>query len=328
MRVTDQSKVIAFNGKQSDSSFPHWIQLDRFEVLMPVIQQGISVAVDNILLATDFSQASENAAAYAKALARRFTSTVEIAHVFNSSQVLSEEEALPGPPLFDRRQNSSNCLENLRGEFEAAGIRVRTVSREGHNATKTLLEIANEDNIDLIVAGTLSKRGIERLILGSTAEGLFRNAPCPVLTVGPKVELPTGPLAFRAVIFATDFSAEAARAAAFALSFAEDSNAQLYFLHVVESYPGSQAEAPVVDAMFEATLRKMIPESCYDWCSPECVLEHGDASKGVLALAARVHADLIVLGPRKASFVLDYVERGLTPRLLAEAPCPVLSFRR
>ena len=36
---------------------------------MPVIQQGISVAVDNILLATDFSQASENAAAYAKATA-------------------------------------------------------------------------------------------------------------------------------------------------------------------------------------------------------------------------------------------------------------------
>ena len=293
---------------------------------MPVIQEGISVFVETILLATDFSQASEKATAYAKALARRFSSTVEIAHVFNPSQVLSEEEALLSPPPGERRQNSNDYLEQLQNEFLDAKIKVRTVSREGHDAANTLLNIAKEDNVDLIVAGTHSNRGLERLVLGSTAESLFRSASCPVLTVGPKVELPTGPLAFQSVIFATDFSTVAARAAAFALSFAEDSNAHLYFLHVVEAYPGWQHEAPIVDAMFEASLRKMIPESSYARCSPECVLEHGEASRGVLALAARVHADLIVLGPRKASFLLNHVERGLTPSLLAEATCPVLSF--
>jgi nucleotide-binding universal stress UspA family protein len=50
---------------------------------MPVLQERVSVSVETILLATDFSPASEKATAYAKALARRFSSTVEIAHVFD-----------------------------------------------------------------------------------------------------------------------------------------------------------------------------------------------------------------------------------------------------
>ncbi len=52
---------------------------------MPTVQNPVAVNVEKILLATDFSASSEKAAAYAKALARRFQSTVEIAHIFNPS---------------------------------------------------------------------------------------------------------------------------------------------------------------------------------------------------------------------------------------------------
>jgi len=292
---------------------------------MPVIQEAVSVAVDKILLATDFSLESEKAAAYAKALARRFCSVVEIAHVFNPSQVISEEEALLSLPFNQRRQNSEDYLERLQADFFDSGIRAQTVSPEGHDVATILLKIAKDDEIDLIVAGTRSKRGLERLVLGSTAESLLRSARCPVLTVGPKAKPPAGALAFSSIIFATDFSAESVKAAAFALSFAEDSGAHLYFCHVAASHPGRHSEAPDADVMLKEALRRMIPNSSYDWCSPECVVEHGEPSKGILSLAERVHADLIVLGPRKASLIRDHVERGLTPSVLAEATCPVLT---
>ncbi len=61
---------------------------------MPVMEEPVSVSLDKILLATDFSAASERAASYARALARHFSSTVEIAHVFDSSVVSSYEEAI------------------------------------------------------------------------------------------------------------------------------------------------------------------------------------------------------------------------------------------
>jgi len=56
---------------------------------MPVIEERVSVSINKILLATDFSSASEKAACYARALARHFASAVEIAHVFDPSVVTS-----------------------------------------------------------------------------------------------------------------------------------------------------------------------------------------------------------------------------------------------
>jgi nucleotide-binding universal stress UspA family protein len=302
------------------------LTFERSRCRMPVIGERVSVSLKKILLATDFSSASEKAACYARALARRFSSTVEIAHVFDPSIVTSYEEAIIGLPVNERRRIANENLERLRDDVSASGIDVRTTSPEGHRPSEGLLKVAKEHEVDLIVAGTHSKSGVERLILGSTAEQLIRNAECPVLTVGPHVK-PAGdaPLAFRTIIYATDFSAEAAKAAVYALSFAQDSSARLYFCCVLGFETPTLLKREFQDGAFQSALKRMIPESSYDWCNPECVVEHGDAAKAILELAERVQADLIVLGARKASFWLTHVERGLTPDLLAQATCPVMT---
>jgi nucleotide-binding universal stress UspA family protein len=293
---------------------------------MPVIGERIAVSVEKILLATDFSSASEKATLYAKALARRFSSTVEIAHIFDPSVVSSYEETILSLPNDERRRIENERFKILREKFSASGIKVRITSPEGHHVSTALLKVAKEDKIDLIAAGTQSKTGVERLILGSTAEQFIRNAACPVLTVGPKAKaVEDAPLVFRTIIYATDFSAQAAKAAVFALSFAQDSGAHLYFCHVLGSQKQTLGKAKFVDGAFESSLKRMVPESSYDWCTPECVIGHGDAAKAILELARRVQADLIVLGARKASFWLAHVDHGLTPDLLAEATCPVMT---
>jgi nucleotide-binding universal stress UspA family protein len=293
---------------------------------MPVIQDRVTVSVETIMLATDFSPAAEKAALFAKALARRFASTVEIAHIFNPATVDNYQDAIMSLPVDERRQNSQHRLEALQQDFRDAGIKARSVSAEGHRPAHDILELAKKDSINLIVTGTKSSRGVERLLLGSTAEAILREALCPVLTVGPKAQAPSGDvLTFKSILFATDFSAQASRAAIFALSFAEDSGSHLYYCHVIAAYPGSQRERPIVDAMFDAALKKMIPDVSYEWCSPEAVVEHGEAAKGILAVAERVKADLIVVGPRKASLLLSRLEHGVTHDLLAEANCPVLT---
>jgi nucleotide-binding universal stress UspA family protein len=291
---------------------------------MPVLQR-VSVSLKSILVATDFSSVSEIAASYAKALALNFRSSVEIIHVFAPSPVASYVDGILGMPNSEKQLHSIESMDKLQQDFAGSGIDVRTALPEGHPAHHTLLKFANLHETDLIVAGTHSKSGLERLVLGSTAEELIRNAVCPVLTVGPHARRPQdGPLVFRTIVYATDFSVQASKAAVYALSFAQDSGAHLYFCHIAGA-DVTPAQREALDTTFNTALNKMIPESVYEWCSPQTVVRHGDPAAAILELAETVNADLIVLGARNASFWLTHVEHGLTPDLLAQAKCPVMT---
>jgi nucleotide-binding universal stress UspA family protein len=285
---------------------------------------GQLFSVERILFATDFSPVSNNAASYAKALARRFSSSVEIAHVFDPASVKSYEEPIVNQTEEDRRRLIEDQLEHLREDFSALGINTRTISREGHRASVSLLKIVTEQRIDLIVAGTHSKSGMERRILGSTTEQLIRSAACPVFTVGPYARQPP-PLFFERIVYATDFLAEAAKAAVCALSFAEDSGAHLYVCHVLGKQEASTGMRKLPDSAFYSALKQMIPDSSYDWCNPECVVEHGDAAEVILDLAAKVHADLIVLGAHKDWSWLPPEDLGIVPSVWSRATCPILT---
>jgi len=174
------------------------------------------------------------------------------------------------------------------------------------------------------VLGTTSKHGLKKLALGSTAEEVIRTAYCPVLTVGPHVQRPAGDaVSFQRIVYATDFSAQAAKGADLALALGHSEGAKVYLCHVLADKTVSRDGAE--DARYVSFLKALVPESSHCWCDPECVVEHGKAAEAILARAARVKADLIVLGARKASFWVEFVRTGLTPALLATATCPVLT---
>lgn len=294
---------------------------------MPSTSEPITICLDKILLATDFSIASERATEYARALALRYDSTLELLHVLETSAPPLRDSVLADGAPEERAGIAREVLGRAQSWIEKSGVTVKTVCLNGRRPAAAIVAEATAQHANLIVAGTHSKTGFERLVLGSTAEQVIRGAECPVLTVGPKVrQPPPGPLNFSRIVFANDFSAEATKAAAYALSFAETSGAKLYCCFVLGESDHLPETREMVDEAFRKALRQRIPESVYDWCSPECVVEHGDATQAILRLAKRVDAELIVLGSRKASFWLTRIERGMTPALLAEASCPVLSI--
>jgi len=294
---------------------------------MPVIETTGTLNLEQILFATDFSEESQVAESYARALAQRFDSTLEIVHVFDSSRTTTYEEGVLAPTDEMRMKMRQGRLAGMQSRLERDGIKTRSMLRPGHPAAKELLRIMEEAGTDLLVVGTHSRAGLSRFIIGSTAELLIRQANRPVLTVGPHARPPQGhALVFNNIVYATDFSAQAAKAAVFALSFAEDSGAHLYFCHVVDKEEGSPAEQAAAERAFRGELKRMVPQDVYDWCSPECVVEHGSAAEGILELAKGVNADLIVLGARKSTFNLTHIERGVTLNVIAGAECPVLTI--
>jgi nucleotide-binding universal stress UspA family protein len=294
---------------------------------MPVLEQPVTVSIDKILLATDFSTVSEKAAAYARAMALRFASSVEVTHVFDPSNVTTYQEALLGLPVGDRARMQNERLRDLCHTFTREGLVTHSHLAESHDAAKALLALATSSEAGLIVTGTRSKDGIERLLLGSTAEKLIRQATCPVLTVGPFARWPVrGPIVFRNIVFATDFSPQSLKALPYALSFAEDSGAHLHICMVVEEKSTTPLQREQLAQGFRISMQSLIPERAHDWCTPECIVEHGDAATSILAVAQRVDADLIVLGARQSTFWLSYLEHGLTPNIVASAVCPVLTI--
>jgi nucleotide-binding universal stress UspA family protein len=143
-------------------------------------------ALHKILLATDFSEPSDAALDYARALAGAFNARIHVLHVLEdlAAHAWTTEvyvAALPGVHEEMERQ----ARERLDAVFPAAERErygVQTVLRSGSPFVE-ILRYASEEAIDLIVMGTHGRGPIAHMLLGSVAERVVRKAPCPVLTV-------------------------------------------------------------------------------------------------------------------------------------------------
>ena len=285
---------------------------------MRTIDLQTQVKFERILLATDFSTGAETAQAYAVGLAVQDESTLELTTVVT----LPSLDAISECALDSVRHSGEEEL--LRLATRMPGVTTtRKVLEDFQPAAAIILE-AVASNTDLIVLGTSSKHGLKKLALGSTSEEVIRTARCPVLTVGPHVAAPPpGPISFHRIVYATDFSAQAAKGVELALALGQTAGTKIYLCHVIADREESKSKD--CEAKRLSSLKALIPESVHCSSEPEFVVEHGKASKAILDLAKRVNADLIVLGARKASFWLEFIQTGLTPALLAGATCPVLT---
>jgi nucleotide-binding universal stress UspA family protein len=293
---------------------------------MRAVSDQVGLTLDRIVLATDFSPVSEMAGGYARGLSKRFSSSLSLVHVVDLSIATRSGYAVVGLPVDEMRHDSAENQERLQSEMTSAGVRTTAHTLESQNPAASVVSFAKELRADLIVTGTNARRGLSRAILGSCAESIIRHAGCPVMTIGPKARtVPSGALSFHTVVFATDFSSDAGKQAALALSFAQDSVAKIYLCHVLDAPGKDIAETISLEMKFESALERLIPQSTYDWCSPECVVEIGTAAPHILGLAKKVQADLIVLGARpSASWFVNLVE-GTVGQVLMSAECPVMT---
>jgi len=293
---------------------------------MPVVGEQIGITLDRIILATDYSPAAEKAAGYARGLAKRFTSSLTLANVVNLSAATRAEDAAAGLPLDSMRQASAENQELLLIDMTSAGVRTTAHTMESHNPSSSLVGFAKELRADLIVTGTNARHGLSKALLGSCSEGIIRHADCPVLTVGPKARAARpGALSFQRIVFATDFSPEAARQAAVAFGLAKDGLGKIYICHVLKKPGKDILDTFSMELQFESALENLVPRAAYEWCDPECIVESGEVASHILSLASRVGADLIVLGAKHSATWFAHLVDGTVGEVLKSATCPVLT---
>lgn len=141
------------------------------------------ISLKNILCATDFSSTSSKALGYAAAIARSQASKLYLVHVL-PEQVLLELPLEPLPDSMDRGLvEATHKMDSLLAEKWLAGIEHEEIVKHGL-IQHVIADLIDKKQINLLVLGTHGRGGLNKILLGSTVEQLFRSALCPVLTVG------------------------------------------------------------------------------------------------------------------------------------------------
>jgi nucleotide-binding universal stress UspA family protein len=190
-----------------------------------------------------------------------------------------------------------------------------------------ILERARTLPADLVVMGTHGRGGFDRLALGSVTEEILRKAPCPLLTISrPAQGVQPLPL-FKRILCASDFSESAVRALDFALSLAQEADARLILLHVLEWLPNLKEARESLERDAYRQLREAVPGSARNWSQPEEKVTAGKAHREILRVAQEEQAELIVQGVQGKNAVDRMVFGSTAHHVVREAICPVLSVR-
>lgn len=134
-----------------------------------------------ILHPTDFSESSAKALQIAIDLARDYGATLALLHVWlEPAAVYTSADPVAGLDMNEVRDAEKARLNAIA--IPDAGFVVERHFVEGEPAQE-IVRFARERTTDLVVMSTHGRTGLGRLVLGSVAEQVLRNAPCPVLTV-------------------------------------------------------------------------------------------------------------------------------------------------
>jgi nucleotide-binding universal stress UspA family protein len=144
------------------------------------------LTLKTVLVPTDFSEASESALRYGKAMAEAFGASLHVVHVMEDLLAhawAAEVYVSSMPQLRDEiEKESRQRLGALLTDAERKTFRAETALLAG-NPFLEIIRYAKAHEVDLIVMGTHGRGPIAHMLLGSVAEKVVRKSPCPVLTV-------------------------------------------------------------------------------------------------------------------------------------------------
>ena len=295
--------------------------------------------ITRILCPIDLSDNSQHAVTHAVLLARWYGASITALHVCNPIVIPSTDFVVVGggmpPPLTDT-EIADVEREVLARFAPRSSVDVDVLVQSGHPA-RQILECAGALRADLIVIGTHGASGFEHLLLGSVTEKVLRKAICPVLTVPPHART-TSKLPFRRLVCPVDFSDSSLAALDFALSLAQQGEAELTILHVCEWRPEDEplTNRPISVPEFRPQLERdlsekllgLIPDAVRNWCRPTIRIAHGKAYREILGVAAEDQADLIVMGVQGRNALDVMLFGSTTNQVVRRATCPVLTLRQ
>lgn len=147
--------------------------------------------VSRVMAPTDFSDHSRRVIEFAAAEAKLRNAELHLFHCVMNQLVGHPIDGSAIPVSQDLIEEAERCLEEFPTKIETAeaspGADLKIVRTVAHGTPEEkVVEYARNQQIDLMVLGTHARSGVERFLMGSTAEVILRHTPCPVLIVPPE----------------------------------------------------------------------------------------------------------------------------------------------
>jgi nucleotide-binding universal stress UspA family protein len=273
-----------------------------------------------VVACIDFAPSDEDVLQQAKLVCLRTGASLQVVHVFEYGDLseLTQEGLLE----FEAEVESRNGkLQGVVEKLHVPSLLISKMLLMG-NVVRAIEKLVDDISPELLIVGTSGRRGVQRLLLGSTAEAILRSVSCPVLTVGPNSRsYKNGP-----VVFATDFNPCASSDLSYALALAERLRVPLDCVHFLppKAFKSKQA---IIPAVLVEALEKLTADAGAAKGSVRCFVEPGShLNRDIVEFARKTSASAIVLGVLKRSSVQSHLANHETFKILATAPCPVYTL--
>jgi len=285
-----------------------------------------------ILLATDCSREAVRAQEVAVVVAKTCRAELDILTVLETPPGMDPEYQVNQMYLEQLEKDAGKVVDRVVGEAGGRGVQTKVRILRGIPAQQ-INETARELKSDLVVMGTRGRTGLAHVLLGSTAEGVVRGAPCPVLTVR-SVASGTQPVQLTRILVAVDFSDCSLEALEYTVQAAREFSASVTILHVIEaaSYGLDFTLSHAGDAKrtAEALDRRLGEFTALfkgQGFAAQHQLQRGMPGAVIPDVARTGEADLIIMGTHGRRGFSHLVSGSVAEAVLRDAPCPVLTIK-
>ena len=287
--------------------------------------------IESILCPIDLTPSSDEALRYAIALAKGYNAELILLHC-------DKGEPSANPDAHEKTAGTiQQALIEYSGDSGLTDLDWKSIVTTTDDVGESIARQAAILRADLIVMRS-RRRPHRAALLGSTAETVSRNAPCPVLVMHSDerdwVTSSDAKIQLKRVLVAYDFSDYSELALNYALSFAQEYQSELHLLHVLPPFTTNESEIswyPVgrEGAYHQAArrLQKAVPAEARLWCEIKHAVSEGQPYREILNYAEKNQIDLICLGAHGAGFGMRTLFGSNVDRVLRQAPCPVLVTR-
>lgn len=136
-----------------------------------------------ILIATDGSEPNKKAISYGIELGRLSDAKVYVVYVVDTATFASIPMDTGWEVMYELLQKEGKeAMQHIIDDAKVLGVEIESSLLEGH-PSQEIIEFSQDNDIDIIILGTLGKSGLDRFLLGSVAEKVTRNSKIPVLVV-------------------------------------------------------------------------------------------------------------------------------------------------
>jgi len=301
-----------------------------------------ALMIDNLLVARDFSTASDRALHAAFAWARPMGTTVHLLAIqVTNDNPFEPAEQRSGPLERLREQLKDRTHSDMaQSGYDPGSVSVKHEVQRGEAAGPAIVRYAERAPVDLIMMGTTGRRGVRRAMLGSVAEEVVRTAPCPVCTVrataeGEPPDIPEH------VVIPIDFSEPSREALAYGLRLAQQMEADVAVVHAIE-----EPSAPLVygietgietKRLSAEALKHRVYRALGEWIEqattglddpPSIDMQaHTGAPASVICETASTPRDLVVMATEGRTGMERMVLGSVAESVLRNAVGPVVTAR-